>query len=312
MTPASSAAAQDLIPGVVTRDDVDWDRAQRVRFYVRQRFTYRYPAPISQLDQRLVVLPPAEAPARRRVGHHFQMDVAGTITEVEDAFGNAVLAIRVPYVEDAVSFETQFVVEHDRVPSGKPVLEGWLGDERLLAATPRTAAGPRVVQLVKEAAITGGHALAQAEAICSAVHSALAYSHDLTDVGTTAEEALAAGGGVCQDYAHVMIAACRALAIPARYISGHLVGDGGSHAWVEIVVRDGDDAALWAFDPTHDRVVGMTYVAVAAGRDYSDVAPTSGTYVGSPGGVLECARRMDICGVSYAGARNLSSANRLA
>jgi transglutaminase-like putative cysteine protease len=303
MTGASADAAQDLIPGLTTWDDVDWDRAQRVRFHVRQRFTYWYPTPICQLDQRLVVLPPLAAPARRRLGHHVRIDVPGTMAELEDSFGNAVLAIRIPYVEDAVSFEARFVVEQDRVPSGMPVPESWLSDERLLAPTPRTTAGPRVARLVKDAAIPRGGALAQARAICSAVRSALAYGHDITDVKTTAEEALAVGGGVCQDYAHVMIAACRAMAIPARYISGHLVGDGGSHAWVEIVVKNRGGAALWAFDPTHDRVAGMTYVAVAAGRDYYDVAPTSGTYVGAPGGVLECARRMDICGVSYARAR---------
>jgi transglutaminase-like putative cysteine protease len=302
MIRGNMATVPEMVPRVIAWDDVDWDRAQRVRFHVRQRFTYRYPAPISRLDQRLVVLPPQVARGRRRVGHDFRMDVEGTVTEFEDGFGNTVLTVQVPRVEEAVSFEAQFVVEQDRIPSGAPVPRDWLGDERLLAPTPRTAAGPLAMDLLERAAITGGGALGQAKAICGAVSSRLTYSHDLTDVGTTAEEALAAGGGVCQDYAHVMIACCRALGIPARYVSGHLVGEGGSHAWVEVVVEEGGAAALWGFDPTHDRVVGVSYLAVAAGRDYADVAPTSGTYMGAPGGVLESARRMDICGVTYGGA----------
>ena len=69
--------------------------------------------------------------------------------------------------------------------------------------------------------------------------------------------------------------------IAARYVSGHLVGEGGSHAWVEALVPDPDhpgDWALEAWDPTHDRPAGDGYVMVATGRDYADVAPLSGSY----------------------------------
>jgi transglutaminase-like putative cysteine protease len=79
-----------------------------------------------------------------------------------------------------------------------------------------------------------------------------------------------------------MIAACRAAGIASRYVSGHLIGDGGSHAWVEALVPDPDHPGEWAveaWDPTHDRPAGDSYVTVAAGRDYTDVAPLSGTYV---------------------------------
>ena len=71
--------------------------------------------------------------------------------------------------------------------------------------------------------------------LCERVHCSLEYEWGITGVGTTASEALAAGRGVCQDYAHIMLAACRAAGIPARYVSGHLGGEGGSHAWVEVL-----------------------------------------------------------------------------
>src|SRR6266508_5776309 len=75
---------------------------------------------------------------------------------------------------------------------------------------------------------------------------------------------------------------CRAAGIAARYVSGHLAGDGGSHAWVEALVPDPDrpgESVVEGWDPTHDRPVGDGYVTVAVGRDYADVAPLSGSYV---------------------------------
>src|SRR5438093_11612269 len=110
----------------------------------------------------------------------------------------------------------------------------------------------------------------------------MADRHGSTGVRTTAAEALALGAGVCQDYAHVMLSLCRASGIPSRYVSGHLVGQGGTHAWVEVVLPIGDgtgDAIAHAFDPTHASRGGLGYVTVAVGAGYSGVAPTSGSYV---------------------------------
>ena len=78
----------------------------------------------------------------------------------------------------------------------------------------------------------------------------------------------------------MMLAMCIALDIPARYVSGHMVGDGASHAWVE--VHDAARRRVLAIDPTHDRFTDLRYLTTATGRDYRDVAPTSGTYA-SPG-----------------------------
>jgi hypothetical protein len=86
------------------------------------------------------------------------------------------------------------------------------------------------------------------ERICAAVSSAITYEYGVTSVTTTAAEALACGRGVCQDSAHVMLALCRLPGQPAKYVSGHLVGQGGTHAWTEVIVsRDGHAEAV-AFD----------------------------------------------------------------
>jgi transglutaminase-like putative cysteine protease len=94
-----------------------------------------------------------------------------------------------------------------------------------------------------------------------------------------------------------MLALCRAARLRARYVSGHLVGEGGSHAWVEVVARDnskrdGDRTVAVAFDPTHNRRAERGYLTVAVGRDYADVAPTSGTFEGTGPGVLSARKRL--------------------
>ena len=140
----------------------------------------------------------------------------------------------------------------------------------------------------------GGAPLEVAERICRAVHAALPYEYGVTGVRTTAAEALAGGRGVCQDSAHIMIALCHLAGLPVRYVSGHLLGQGGTHAWVEVIVPHGHAATAVAFDPCHGRRTTNAYVTVAVGRDYADVAPTSGSYIGAPGGRLTGVRQVGV------------------
>nr|MDT0664988.1 transglutaminase family protein [Micromonospora sp. DSM 115978] len=159
-------------------------------------------------------------------------------------------------------------------------------------------------------ALAGPDPLDVARRACSWVYQRIAYVSGTTDVTTTAAQALAGGTGVCQDHAHAMIAVCRAAGVPARYVSGHMIGEGASHAWVEVVVPDvpglprpeqrpggspgGAAARAVAFDPCHDRLADLRYVTVAVGRDYLDVPPTSGSYVGGGRGVLTSSQRVDV------------------
>jgi transglutaminase-like putative cysteine protease len=144
------------------------------------------------------------------------------------------------------------------------------------------------------AASSGG--LDLAERVCAWSHEALTYQYGVTGVYTDAATALAGGKGVCQDYAHVMLAVCRAAGLPARYVSGHLVGEGGSHAWVEVVVNDRSAtnvrSVAVAFDPTHNCRASQGYLTVAVGNDYAHVAPTSGTFEGTCPGVLTTRKRL--------------------
>ena len=148
---------------------------------------------------------------------------------------------------------------------------------------------------------SGATELDLAALVCARVHDHFAYEWGVTTVETTAAEAWAEARGVCQDYAHCMVALCRLCGLPARYVSGHLLGDGGTHAWVEVLVRDDASGEVRAvpFDPTHDRRAGPRYVTVAVGRDYGDVPPTSGTFEGLYAGELTTHKRAAVVRVEY-------------
>lgn len=126
------------------------------------------------------------------------------------------------------------------------------------------------------------------------LNSTLAYDPDATHVHSTLEEVIEGKAGVCQDFSHLMIACARSQGIPARYVSGYLYvekddegirGEEATHAWVECLMPDGN----WAgFDPTNNLMSSDHYIKVHVGRDYSDVTPTKGVYVGTP------ATRLDV------------------
>ena len=134
------------------------------------------------------------------------------------------------------------------------------------------------------------------------MYHALRYAHGVTGSRTTATEALALGQGVCQDYAHIMIALCRLCGLPARYVSGHLLGEGGTHAWVEVLLPSADrptEAIALPFDPTHGCEASLSYLTIAVGRDYFDVAPTSGTFRASYRGQLSARKRVGLTELEY-------------
>jgi len=153
--------------------------------------------------------------------------------------------------------------------------------------------------------------LPAARDLMSRIHADFTYAAASTDVGTPALEALAMRRGVCQDFAHIMIACLRGLGLAARYVSGYLltqpppgqprlVGSDASHAWVAVWVphagdaerqeggcADGTVGGAWHdLDPTNDRVPGEDYVTLAVGRDYADVSPLRGVIHGGARHVL--------------------------
>lgn len=122
----------------------------------------------------------------------------------------------------------------------------------------------------------GATSVEQATVVMNDVYAAFTYTPGSTSIRTTAEQALTQGKGVCQDYAHVMLAVCRHVGLTARYIAGLLDGEGATHAWVE-VYQDGRWIGL---DPTHNRLVNDNYITIAHGRDYRDCMLDIGIFSG--------------------------------
>lgn len=119
----------------------------------------------------------------------------------------------------------------------------------------------------------------KARRIMHLIHSMLSYVPLSTTVETTAQEVAEARQGVCQDYAHLMLAICRLKDIPCRYACGFIEGMGEeTHAWVEVYSEEND---CWlGLDPTHDRLIEYGYVKIAHGRDASDCPVSRGLYNG--------------------------------
>jgi transglutaminase-like putative cysteine protease len=268
-------------------------RADRVVYRLHQRFLYSYDGPVSDLNHRLVVVPRGRHGDQRRRRQSVSVSAEGAlVTQHRDAAGNTVTRVRVPLVPAQVEFVVDAVLERSGPAAGVRLPAAALCDPRLLRPTRLTAADGAIRDLA--AGLGGADRLASAERFCAYVHGALAYSHGTTSVTTTAAEALAVGSGVCQDSAHLMLALCRAAGVPARYVSGHLLGEGGTHAWVEVIVADPAGARAVALDPCNGRPAGKDYVTVATGRDYADVAPTSGTYTGSARGTLTATKQVAV------------------
>ena len=155
---------------------------------------------------------------------------------------------------------------------------------------------------------TGTPLLLVARDLMRRIHSDFTYESQSTEVNTPALEALAQRKGVCQDFAHIMIACLRAYGLPARYVSGYLltqpapgqerlVGSDASHAWVSVYLPDGPNTPMGArwhdFDPTNNRdgwgTPGEDYVTLAIGRDYADVSPVRGVIHGGANHTLHVA-----------------------
>jgi transglutaminase-like putative cysteine protease len=155
---------------------------------------------------------------------------------------------------------------------------------------------PELSRLGLEAELRGqGSVAGFAQAASDLIHERFRYVKGATHVHSSIRDSLTLGAGVCQDFAHLLLAVARMRGSPARYVSGYLVPEGAagpdakleeviggqaSHAWVEVYLP----GSGWvSFDPTLGKPVGLRHVRIAYGRDYGDVAPLRGVYRGQSG-----------------------------
>jgi transglutaminase-like putative cysteine protease len=198
------------------------------------------------------------------------------------------------HARPAVSAET--TEPWERVRDSFAYRGAWPSRDQLDAArfrheSPHVRVKQAFVDYSAECFPTGRPILGCAEALSTRLHEDLAYTPGVTTIGTSSTEVLENKRGVCQDFAHLMIACLRSRGLPARYVSGYLrtnapaqakdekklVGDGASHAWVSVW----SPPYGWIeFDPTNGCFAGTDHVAVAWGRDFGDVSPLRGVFLG--------------------------------
>jgi transglutaminase-like putative cysteine protease len=288
---------------LIDHRSVSWNNVRQTQYWLHKHFHYAYPGPIHELRQRLMVVPPDRYGDQRLCAYSASvLGAQGLETDSIDRFGNRMLFFYIPEAPSELTFEVKLTIERSGYPDLLPSLDAEQAAP-FRGETALTTPDARIVAAARELAAQHQDPLALATAINTWVSQSMRYGWGVTNVDTTAAEALKVGQGLCQDYAHIMLAICRAANLPARYASGHLLGEGGSHAWVEVLLpnEDGGYVAM-PFDPTNHRRANLSYITIAVGRDYHDVSPTSGTYIAPYQGLLTASKRAGLTRVEYAAA----------
>ncbi len=215
---------------------MDWPRVKNAFYTIQQRFCYEYPGPVRELKQKLVVIP-ANTHGNQKL-QNFELKVSPSEAAENhrlDKFGNRILHLDIPLVDSRIDFEVKALLERSLLSRNFPVISQ--AEAALyLIPTPLTLADEKIKAVARELIHQTREPLELANLINSWTYQTMTYGAGFTTVKTTAAQALTIGKGLCQDYSHVMLALCRAAKLPARYVSGHLLGQGGSHAWVEALL----------------------------------------------------------------------------
>jgi transglutaminase-like putative cysteine protease len=279
------------------------------KYRIRHETRYEYAAAVVH-SHHLLHLVPRPAPFQECLEHEISVfpENHRRVNEV-DVFGNPVIRVELaqPHRELRVVSEMQIEVHArpavsldstepwDKVRDGFGYHGAWPSRDQLDAARFRhESPHVRVKQVFTDwsaQCFPAGQPLLQcAEALSTQLHKDLKYVPGATNISTSVTEVLEERRGVCQDFAHLMIACLRSRGLPARYVSGYLrtnaragedgetlVGADASHAWVSVW----SPPFGWIdFDPTNGCFAGMDHVAVAWGRDFGDVSPLRGVILG--------------------------------
>jgi len=267
-----------------------------MRIFVSHETIYRYDTPVTRVIQALRVTP------RSHEGQHvvdWRIEVSEDcrLDAKEDAFGNVTHTFT---TDTPLSELTVLVAGEVETQDTHGIVRGAV--ERFppslyLRKTPLTEPDAAIQEFAHS---LGGSAdkdrLDLLHSLLRRVHEDVAYDADPTHAATTAAEAFALRRGVCQDLAHIFIAAARCRGIPSRYVGGYLrrndgvVAQEAGHAWVESFVAD---LGWIAFDPAHKICVTDAHVRVAVGLDYLGAAPVRGTRFGGEGERLAVTVRVD-------------------
>jgi transglutaminase-like putative cysteine protease len=273
-------------------------------FEVSHQTVYHYTAPVAQ-SHHLVHLAPRPHERQRVIRHNLVIAPSPALrTDFTDFFGNPASVVAIEKSHAELSIHSRMLIEVSAPPPVDPAASPpW----ELVARRVSPGDAPfdlGVVQYVPPSHHTPPCAdllafalpsfpphrpvLACAMELMQRIHRGFTYDSAATDIATTVSALLKLRRGVCQDFAHLLIAAFRVMGLPARYVSGYLlthpapgkeklVGSDASHAWVSVWAP----GIGWVdFDPTNDLIPGDEHITIAYGRDYQDVSPVTGVLLG--------------------------------
>ena len=253
-----------------------------MRLSIRHTTRYSFREPVVHALQRLRLIP-KETQGQKILNWDMTFENAKEELRYEDQHCNTVVLVAVESgaSEVEVTCRGEVQTEDNAGVIGKH--SGHLPLWSFLSQTKLTKPGRAVKAMLKELPDPGPDKLAFLHALSALIGERVKYETGRTGVQTTAEEAVDAGHGVCQDHAHIFIGAARACEIPARYVSGYLMMDDridqeATHAWAEAHL----DGLGWVgFDISNGISPDPRYVRVATGRDYRDAAPVTGISFGA-------------------------------
>lgn len=246
---------------------------------IHHRTHYRFDRPVPYGLQRLRLIPKENA-AQHIL--NWQTDISGGTVQADyiDYHNNHILLVRIDEGAEEITVQCKGEVETFDTAGVLGRHGGHVPLWYFLRSTPLTESSREIQALAKSA--EGDDQLATLHALSTKILESVRYDIGHTDAATTADAALAAGHGVCQDHAHIFIAAARVLGIPARYVSGYLmltdrIEQEASHAWAEAHI----DGLGWVgFDVSNGISPDTRYVRIATGSDYAGAAPISGISFG--------------------------------
>ncbi len=265
-------------------------------YTIRHITTFKYGAPIHEnvMETRMQ---PCTDDQQQCLHFHLHVRPATSVFYYQDYLNNTIHHFNIPGLHTELSLMAEATVKVT-APDGLPdrlTADAWQAVEQsstdmahweMVMPSTFTPSTPALHELAAELQIERrADPLSVVRELNSAINHTFAYAPQSTRVDSPIDEAIAQRRGVCQDYAHVMLALLRnVLHMPCRYVSGYLYHNqrdrlvsGATHAWVEVFLPD---LGWVGFDPTNNIIAGERHIRVAFGRDYSDVPPTKGVFKG--------------------------------
>lgn len=274
---------------------------------IRQTTTYTYGNPVRAARQVLRMTPVDRGSHQHVIAHMLDTTPAPSEMEVaRDFFGNSICYVTFDNPHETLEISMRARVEVHCVPLPDPMATPRIEELRAealasldlspaspvhgLFPTRAIPLDPAITEWTGENCTPGRPVLAATLDVMHRIKRDFTYEPGATNVTTLPSEAFTARRGVCQDFAHVMIAGLRGLGIPARYVSGYLrtvpppgqprlSGADATHAWVEVWC--GGHAGWIGLDPTNAIPAGEDHIILAIGRDYADVSPVDGVIIAS-------------------------------